>query len=197
MAVHMPNPALGKLARDLSPPQKLSARELCAHCGISANTLRYLKRLGYVSRPESKGGGAYYTLMHVKQVQTAQHLKAEIGTFSKIATYNEKRRANSDTHEGGYAVQYVFTLSTGIMIVAPEVLGELGKAQLRRLIAAGADDGMKRLAALTEKVLIGKRRGRNQRQNRNVQARGPQRTGDAVETNLHARGWWFSRASLV
>lgn len=39
------------------------------------------------------------------------------------------------------------------MIVVPEVLGEAGRAQLRRLIAAGKESETKRLASLGEKLL--------------------------------------------
>lgn len=149
----MPDPVLAKLARELAPPERMKLKEFCALCKISINTLRYLKQLGYVSPPGGKGGGAYYTLAHVRQVETAQRLKGEIGTFSKIAKYNRTRTRNADADESGYVVQHVLTLSTGIMIVVPEVLGEAGKAQLRRLIAAGKDSGTKRLAALAESVL--------------------------------------------
>lgn len=88
----MPDPVLAKLARELAPPERMKLKEFCALCKISINTLRYLKQLGYVSPPRGKGGGAYYTLAHVRQVETAQRLKGDIGTFSKIPSTAKRGR---------------------------------------------------------------------------------------------------------
>lgn len=148
------DPVAAALARELSPTERMSAKQLCDRCKISHSRLRYLKQLSYVSPAKGRGRGAYYTEEHVRQVQVAEYLKPQVGTLTKIAKHGKQDdEVSSELDGGSYEIQRVFTLSTGIKIVIPEVLGEIGMKQLQRLLAAGKDGRTKRLAALAEQVL--------------------------------------------
>ncbi|WP_431100832.1 hypothetical protein [Roseateles noduli] len=131
-------------AKEAVQGEQLSAKELCRRCGITLGRLQYLKSLHLVSRARGIARYAYYTERHERQIRRAEGLARELGGLTKVlqagrsAPLLSKEEGAADG-EFSYSTERVYTLATGIKIVVPEHIGEIGSDQLSRLLIAAKD----------------------------------------------------------